>query len=420
MAVSKSLKVAYFVGTYPAVSESWLIEQTIPLLERGIKVGIFAFRRGDPRHVSDKIRQYGLMDNVVYLDFPENKFIRFFRAVPLILRVLLLKPTALSRIFNLSKYKAGAWSLKNLFWAAPVIGRLNKFNVIHCHFGMTANRFLTIQELLGDKHHFVTSIYGQDSKKYIQNKGEKVYDNMKEACDYFLLLTEEMKERFIRLGFPLEKLYVHYSGINPQYYIFNERQYNAGEVFNIILVGRFVEKKGIDDAIRAVAIVRENFPQIRFLIVGDGQPDYRSYLINLIKELGLEDVVVLKGILPHAETLKLYSEPSTHLMLQPSRVGSDGDTDDMPFVIVEAQMCGLPSVTTDHAGIREGIIDGETGFMVPERDYHALAQKILFLIRNPQVLAAMGRKGREFVTNKFGINHITDNLIKIYEEVSRR
>ena len=233
------------------------------------------------------------------------------------------------------------------------------------------------------------------------------------------MLTEEMKQRFMQLGFPKNKLVVLYGGVNPDRYTFTEKKYTPGDLFNIIFVGRFVQKKGIDDAIRAIKIVYDQFPLVRFHIIGAGAPAYTDYLKKLVKELHIEHAVIFEGMVPHVETLERYSLPDTHILFQPSRTGDDGDTDDMPFVLLEAQLCGVPVITTDHAGIPEALLDGETGFIVAQRDYHAAAEKIIHLIKNPELLPRMGRAGREFVINKFDLKVIDVELIDLYHLLAR-
>jgi len=414
-AATKNLKIAFFIGVFPKISESWFIEQITALLDMGLNIDLFAFRQGKNEQISQKMKDYKLVDKTTYLEFPEKRISRLIRALPLVFRVLYFRPSALFEIFNIKKYGGGARSLKNLFWTAPLLGRIEKYQIIHCHFGMVANNFLIIRRILKLKQPFVTSIYGQDSSKYIKVKGINVYNDLKKECNYFLMLTEEMRQRFIRFGFPPEKLILFYGGVTVPNYAFQEKIYTPGTPFNIILVGRFVEKKGIDDALRAIRLVHDQVPEVRFYVVGDGSSVYREYLFALTKELKLESVVSFEGLLPHAETLRLYSRPDMHLMFQPSRTGSDGDTDDMPYVLVEGQLCGLPVVTTAHAGIREGLIDGVTGYVVPERDYRAAAGKILFLIKNPQLIKEMGHKGREFAENTFDFSKINSQLMELYK-----
>jgi colanic acid/amylovoran biosynthesis glycosyltransferase len=83
-------------------------------------------------------------------------------------------------------------------------------------------------------------------------------------------------------------------------------------------------------------------------------------------------------------------------------------------VLQEAQAMGLPVVATFHNGFPESLLDGESGFLVPERNVEALAEKVEYLIENSQLWATMGKKGRAFVAENFDVNVLNKKLEQIY------
>ena len=80
---------------------------------------------------------------------------------------------------------------------------------------------------------------------------------------------------------------------------------------------------------------------------------------------------------------------------------------------------GLPVVSTHHNGIPEGVLDGESGFLVPERDIDALAERLAYLVDHPQVWSTMGQAGRTFVEERYDADRLADRLVEIYEQAMR-
>ena len=84
---------------------------------------------------------------------------------------------------------------------------------------------------------------------------------------------------------------------------------------------------------------------------------------------------------------------------------------------MEAFTHGLPVVSTRHAGIPEVVQDGESGFLAPERNADALAQKLEYLIEGPELRFAMGRNGREFVEEHYNIEKLNNRLVELYQQL---
>src|SRR4030065_356569 len=94
---------------------------------------------------------------------------------------------------------------------------------------------------------------------------------------------------------------------------------------------------------------------------------------------------------------------------------SDGDSEGLPVVLLEAQAVGLPIISSLHGGIPEGVLDSKSGFLVPEKDVDALAKKIEYLIEHPELWPDMGRYGRKFVEERYDIQKLNQRLVKIYK-----
>ncbi|HPX48257.1 MAG TPA: glycosyltransferase, partial [Treponemataceae bacterium] len=103
----------------------------------------------------------------------------------------------------------------------------------------------------------------------------------------------------------------------------------------------------------------------------------------------------------------------------PSVTASDGDMEGQGLVLQEAQYCGIPVVSTLHNGIPDGVRDGITGFLVPEKNPELLAEKIIYLFSNEEFAARMGVEGRSFVASRYGVSILSAEMKGWYEELLR-
>jgi colanic acid/amylovoran biosynthesis glycosyltransferase len=173
-----------------------------------------------------------------------------------------------------------------------------------------------------------------------------------------------------------------------------------------------VEKKGHEYAIRAVARVARQGRALRFDIAGDGPR--RAGLEALIRDLGMTGTIHLLGAQSEDAVQKLLGE--AHVFVLASVTARDGDREGQALVLQEAQAAGLPVVATRHNGIPEGVVEGSSALLVPERDEVALAEAIGQVVEHPERWEAMGRSGRAFVAERYEIGTLNDRLVELYEE----
>jgi colanic acid/amylovoran biosynthesis glycosyltransferase len=317
---NNKLRIAFIVGAFPIISETFIINQVAYLLDRGIDVEIFTFETGANQFISSRYKTYRMSDLTHNLQPPASKFYRLLAAVPIALRLLCSRPSSLIRALNIVKYGKQAWSLKFLYWIIPFVGK--QFDLVHCHFGNVATRFLTIKELLGLDVPIVTTFYGFDVSILFKQCSPNFYDRLKRECDLFFVMSNNMKQRVLAHGFPEEKVKVLPVSIDVGSYPFRERIYDPIKPVELVSVGRFVEKKGFDDLLRALAIVKQRTDRaFHCSIIGGGELEKR--LRDLTSSLGLDDVVDFKGYMKIEDIIQLLLE--YHIMVQPSKTASNGD-----------------------------------------------------------------------------------------------
>jgi len=314
-------KIAFIVDAFPAVSETWLINQVADLRDRGIEIEIFSLRPGHSDNISDRYYKYRMAEFTHYLNMPNNILHRLLSVIPKMLRLLIKAPMVLARSLNIVKYGRQATSLQLIFWAEPFVGK--KFDLFHCHHGTAAKKFLDIRYSLGSRDKIITSFYGQDVSRIFKAKGDNYYDELKKVSSAFIVMSTFMKERVVAKGFDPSKIHViPIFGIDVDLYPFKERTIKAGEEFKMVSVGRLVEKKGFDDLLRALTIVKSKANRkITCDIIGGGPLE--ANLLEMRKDLNLEDTVSFKGFMKIDDVIKHFM--NMHLYLQPSKTAPNGD-----------------------------------------------------------------------------------------------
>lgn len=155
----------------------------------------------------------------------------------------------------------------------------------------------------------------------------------------------------------------------------------------LLFVGRLVDKKGVDHAVRALA----SLPGATLRVVGDGPQ--RTGLEALARRLEVSDRVDFLGTCPHQAVLEELTRAQAIVI--PSRVASDGDRDGTPVVLAEAMAAGVPVIASDLGGLGEQVQHGMTGLLVRPDDPVALTATLRRSLDDPVRLEALGRRARD-------------------------
>lgn len=313
-------KVAFVVGVFPVVSETFIINQIADLLDRGIDVEIYSYKKGDPLHVSDRFFEYRMKERTKILEMPLGWTERITSAVPKALRLFLSRPDSFRAIFDSRRFGVNARSGKMLFWTEPFAGM--DADIVHCHFGTMAVRYLAARDMLKLKQPLVVTFYGFDASKVFREQGPDVYKGVIAAASQFFTMSNNMKERLLPYGFPAEKIEALPVSVDVEGFPFSRRTIREGETMHIVSVGRFVEKKGFDDLLRATKIVKNESPRPFLLHLVGGGP-LEGELKALAKALDIEDVVRFEGFMKVQDVVKFLT--TAHLFVQSSKAARDGD-----------------------------------------------------------------------------------------------
>src|SRR5207302_2676007 len=157
----------------------------------------------------------------------------------------------------------------------------------------------------------------------------------------------------------------------------------------LIYAGQLIRGKGVDVLLESLAKLRLRFECI---ILGEGS--HQSHCQNLCRRLGLEDRVTFKGYVPSDQMPAYYSDASVAVVssVWPEPFGAVG---------LEAMRYGLPVVAFDAGGIREWLLNGQNGFLVPRMDRVQFANRLEELLLNKTLARQMGARGRQWARDKY-------------------
>lgn len=399
------MRIAIIVNSFPEISEKFLLNAFIGLMEEGVDITVFAAHRSKETH-----REYiesDLSNRTIYLDIPRSLKKRVLQAPLMFIKLFVKNPKAAIEALNIKKYQTFAKNFK-LLWFGNAFNNKH-FDVVHCHFGSNGFVGSYLKELKLCKAFFV-SFHGSDINTYPTRYGQNVYAHLYKTVDLITVNTQFTGSKVIANGGKPEKIRIHPVGLKPSDYSKMDRQ--KLEPYSILTVGRLVEKKGHGYLLKALPIVIKKFPKTIWRIAGSGHLE--KELKELAKELHIEDHVQFLGLCNSIQVNALYA--SSTIFVLPSVTAPDGDMEGQGLVLQEAQASGCPVISTLHNGIPDGVLDGKTGYLVPEKDSLALAEKIQFLFSNPEIAKSMGVEAQLFVSQKYDIKNLSHELHGWYKE----
>lgn len=290
-----------------------------------------------------------------------------------------------------------------------------KPDVAHVHFATDACVLLPVLRRLGVP--FVVTLHGYDvglsdaahagssrGRLFLRRRGA-----LWAEASGFLCVSEHLRRVAVERGFPEQKLRVHWTGVGLRE--LDPRE--AGREPVVLFVGRLVEKKGCRVLLEAWRAVRQEVPGARLVVVGDGP--LRGELEGWSRaNLARCEFV---GAQTHGE-VRAWMERAT-VLAAPSRRATDGDTEGLPTVVLEAMERGLPVVACEGTGAEEAVVAGGTGFLTAQGDAAGLADALIGSLRDEDRAAAMGSEGRRRVEERFDLARQTARLEDVYEELGR-
>jgi len=221
--------------------------------------------------------------------------------------------------------------------------------------------------------------------------------------DRLIVLGNSIKELFKGL-ISEERISVVPNGLDIE---FNNKKDIEANSFIVLYLSNFAETKGYKEVLRSVNKVSQFNNKIKYIFAGSWMNERDKHkFIRFIKEERMERYVHLVEDARKEEKLKLLSYAD--IFVFPTYYPYEGH----PWVIVEAMAAGLPIITTDTGCIKESVVDGENGFIIPPNDSDSIAEKIIYLMKHPEERKRMGLISRKSYENSFTEEHFVQRMIQ--------
>jgi colanic acid/amylovoran biosynthesis glycosyltransferase len=391
------MNIVVFARHFPSISQTFVTQEVTTFAQGGIEVSVLA---SSPDWPSGKNLPLGLNVNQIrttYYNLPTRIGKRICSGLRILMRSLGSRKLGVIRTLNVFKFGLNAidLSLLHVYFALRTEPTIN---VLHCHFGPIGVLGAHLKRL-GLIERLIVTFHGYDISKAILKKStRRQYSALFEEADLLLPVSEAGVEVLRSLGAPDPKIKLHRMGVNiPE--IDNSAVRKRSDPIRILTVARLTEKKGLYYAIEALSrISRSGFVgPLRYDIVGGGEQ--LDELSGQILRLGLENIVQLHGSKNSDEVMTFMKQ--SDIFILPSVTSSTGDKEGIPVSLMEAMAHGLPVVSTWHSGIPELVEDSVSGFLVPERDIHALTEAILRLLMDGATRKALGDAARRKVAKDY-------------------
>nr|WP_228944071.1 colanic acid biosynthesis glycosyltransferase WcaL [Escherichia marmotae] len=404
------MKVGFFLLKFPLSSETFVLNQITAFIDMGFEVEIVALQKGDTQNTHAAWTQYNLAAKTRWLqDEPQGKVAKLRHRASQTLRGIHRKNTW--QALNLKRYGAES---RNLILSA-IFGRVATpfhADVFIAHFGPAGVTAAKLRELGVIRGKIATIFHGIDiSSREVLNHYTPEYQQLFRRGDLMLPISDLWAGRLQKMGCPREKIAVSRMGVDMTR--FSPRPVKAPATpLEIISVARLTEKKGLHVAIEACRQLKEQGVAFRYRILGIGPWERR--LRTLIEQYQLEDMVEMPGFKPSHEVKAMLDDADVFLL--PSVTGADGDMEGIPVALMEAMAVGIPVVSTLHSGIPELVEADKSGWLVPENDARALAQRLAaFSQLDADKLAPVIKRAREKVEHDFNQQVINRELASLLQ-----
>jgi len=299
------------------------------------------------------------------------------------------------------------------------------YDLYHIHIPFPLGLEITIVASKINKIPLIATHHGEPTKSaflysIIDGLYSKFYRNISLSfANKLIFLTKSYGESLKLPEGVKEKIQIVKSGVDAQRFspqndgTIIRKKYGFTEEDKIILfVGRLTihnRYKGVDYLIKALNKIRNENNNVKLIIVGQGE--LVSGLEELVKQLKLENKVIFAISVSNEELPHYYA--TCDIFVLPSTSGPES----FSIVVSEAMASGKPVIASNLPGVRDIVITGKTGLLVPSKDSEALADAIIKLLNDEYLARKMGLNGRKIVEEKYTWKKATEMTENIYNEV---
>jgi len=315
-------------------------------------------------------------------------------------------------LFEFGAYKITPKLFTDLIRSKPDIIHAHTYGFFQSDAALLASHIKKIPSVL------TSLLIERETKSSYKRLAGVIYDytfgrfSIRNASKLIALNKAERKFLIKKFNIKPEKIAIIPPGLNIKKYSNLPEHRELQEKYNlngpvIIYVGRIAEDKGINYLIDSAKIVKKEYPNSKFLIIGPNM-GYKHKLVSKINKTGLNDSIIFTGPLVGNKLLEAYSAADVFVLPSYHEV--------MPLTILEALAAGIPVITTRLGGISEVISHQVTGFLVKYGDYKKIAEYILRILREPNLKSKLIAAGKKIV-NSFSWNNVVKKIISLYNSL---
>lgn len=406
------MKIAYLAPEIPALSATFVYNEILQLEELGVDVVPFSVHRPFSEVIDMELDE--LKKKVIYVYEYSKTSVAWSHIQLLVnhpLRYLSTLWLFLSDMLKVGFFTRNALGLVfRYFFAGSVADNLirNQCQHLHVHFAhvptdiaMYAASFSGIT--------FSVMAHAND----LFERGWLLPEKVERSA--FFATISEFNIRYLasNKAVVIDKLCIIRCGVNSEQFV-QRNDFSENQPIRIGVVGRLVEKKGIDTLIRAIALLKEREQHVKLFVAGSGPLE--NDLVGLVKSQDLDqNNVMFLGAIPHSQVADFIT--SLDIFILPCKKDENGDMDGIPVVLMEAMLSGVPVISTDLSGIPELVINEETGLLTQPDDEQGLAEAISNMINNENLRKSMIEHAVSKVKNEFSLEDNTKKLNAMFNTV---
>ena len=401
--MNKKLHVAYLFTTFPVKSETFLQREIECVRKEAIDLTLFSLWGGKSRYKGIAIKRFNrvfvLLLPLMILATALRRPLLFCKAVKSIFST---KPKS---FLNIGENIVGlAFALSHVHYF-----RRESYDLIHATWAtMPAAGALVLSKLTG-----IPFSMGAHAYDIFKDEGDSFLKNKLKNSRFVHTSSDNAARRLNEFEESGEKIQVIRRGL-PEIPDFEERNTNT-DIFKIISIGRFVEKKGFLRQIEIYKRLKDRGIQFKANIIGEGA--LRRSMEEKIKDLSLEDKLELLPWMPYSELEKVHNEAD--LLLFTGIVAKDGDRDGLPNVIPEVMAKRIPVISSCVSAIPEIIVSNVNGILIEDYDNtDAWCDAIDKTINDAAFYNKLARNARNWVEDNYDGRKNAKTLVSLFRKAA--
>lgn len=378
-------KVGYVLKMYPRFSETFIVTEILAREQQGLDIEIYSLRPPiDPR----------FHDSLARVTAPVHYIPRMRKAAD-VWEQLQRAGAELGTFDDDTLRLLLAADADDAGQALDVAVRARRDGIthLHAHFASIATTVARLAaRLAGITYSFTAHakdlFHSEVDSRDVRSKAEDAH--------HVVTISQYNVAHLRQIGAPEDCLNLVYNGLDLDVYTPRPSSNSATGV-RIVAVGRLIEKKGLEYLIDACDLLHRSGSDFSCEIVGGGERE--DALRQQAAAFGLNEVVRFHGPLPQDRVRDVVA--SADVLAAPCVVGTDGNTDGLPTVVLEAMALGTVCVTTDVTGLVEAVHHEQTGLVVPQHDASALATAIMRIGSDPDLAQRCRSGARDLIESTF-------------------